>query len=73
MRPEKEAILEKMKAVAAEVDYTLQFYDNASRETYQGQDEMEIAKIKMKYAKNYILSKTFELKRVLKRLEGHLL
>jgi len=68
----KEEILERLKENIAELKYTFQIYQDTSHEEYSSEDEMEIAKTKMRYAKEYVLAKSLELKRALKKLEGHL-
>ena len=72
MNPDKKDILERIRESIAEIRYTKEFYDNFKKEIYTTQEEIELAQIKMQYAKQNILKKSFELKRLLRTFESHI-
>ena len=64
--------IEELKSIHEEIRYTDTYYQDHLIAEYFSRDEMEIARLKMQYAKEFILKRSFAMKRLLTNLETHL-
>lgn len=64
--------LETILSLIEEMRFTSSFYSNLQKEAFPSREELGLASIKMQYAKEQILKKSFALKRALKSFEAHL-
>lgn len=65
-------VLQNIRELIADIESSDEFYEATKNEVYSTQGDLEMAQIKMKYSKHHILTKSFELKRILRKLESHI-
>ena len=64
--------IEQLRASIEEIRYTHTFYQDLTQASNTTKEELDLARLKMQYAKEFILKRSFALKRLLRSFENHL-